>query len=397
MQPSFFLTLALTIGLGLAVPVQAASLAEAFAHAWAARQPVSEARQQLRQSQLEASTAWLPGPPALTVSQRSDRLDRDAGLREWELELSAPLWLWGQRELSRRLAEREQDAEQHARALARWQLAGVLREAWWEARLAELEAAAAQQRLHMLSALETDAARRVKAGQDAPLVHHQAAGIRAQAEADWLRAQAQARRAVNQFTVAARGAALPQQAEPAHPSALPDAHPLLASLDARVAAAQARLAHVNGDSRDAPELALTLTRERGARSEPYQNLAKLALKIPFGGQARNGPRLAQANVELSEALAELYAGREQLAQDIDTARLARELGLQQARVQAEAWQLAEQRLGWIQRAVRAGQLGAPEQLRAQNELNEARSQAERAQLEAGRAHSRYLQAIGALP
>jgi cobalt-zinc-cadmium efflux system outer membrane protein len=157
------------------------------------------------------------------------------------------------------------------------------------------------------------------------------------------------------------------------------------------------LAQANGDSRDAPELALTLTRERGARSEPYQNLAKLSLKIPFGGQARNGPRMAQANVELSEALAELHAGREQLAQDIDSARLAHELGQQQARAQAEALQLAEQRLGWIQRAVRAGQLSAPEQWRAQSELHEARSQAQRAQLEAGRAHSRYLQAIGALP
>ena len=62
--------------------------------------------------------------------------------------------------------------------------------------------------------------------------------------------------------------------------------------------------------------------------------------------------MAQANVELSEALAELHAGREQLAQDIDSARLARELGQQQARAQAEALQLAEQRLGWIQRAVR---------------------------------------------
>ena len=397
MQASSFCRLALAAWLGLAAPAQAASLAEAFDRAWAARQAVSEARQQLRDSQREASDAWLPGPPALTLSQRSDRLDRNAGLREWEVELSAPLWLWGQRELARRLAEREHDAEQHARALARWQLAGALREAWWEAQLAELDAAAAQQRLHTQRALEADAMRRVNAGQEAPLAHNQAAGARAQAETDWLRAQAQARRALNQFTAAARGAALPQQAEPAHPSALPDAHPLLASLDARVRAAQARLAQANGDSRDAPELALTLTRERGARSEPYQNLAKLSLKIPFGGQARNGPRMAQANVELSEALAELHAGREQLAQDIDSARLARELGQQQARAQAEALQLAEQRLGWIQRAVRAGQLSAPEQWRAQSELHEARSQAQRAQLEAGRAHSRYLQAIGALP
>ena len=106
---------------------------------------------------------------------------------------------------------------------------------------------------------------------------------------------------------------------------------------------------------------------------------------------------AGAHRELGEVLTELHAGREQLAQDIDSARLAHELGQQQARAQAEALQLAEQRLGWIQRAVRAGQLSAPEQWRAQSELHEARSQAQRAQLEAGRAHSRYLQAIGALP
>ena len=76
MQASSFCRLALAVWLGLAAPAQAASLAEAFDRAWAARQAVSEARQQLRDSQLEASDAWLPGPPALTLSQRSDRLDR---------------------------------------------------------------------------------------------------------------------------------------------------------------------------------------------------------------------------------------------------------------------------------------------------------------------------------
>ena len=73
MQASSFCRLALAVWLGLAAPAQAASLAEAFDRAWAARQAVSEARQQLRDSQREASDAWLPGPPALTASRARPR------------------------------------------------------------------------------------------------------------------------------------------------------------------------------------------------------------------------------------------------------------------------------------------------------------------------------------
>ena len=74
--------------------------------------------------------------------------------------------------------------------LARWRAGSwrALREAWWEARLAELDAAAAQQRLHTQRALEADAMRRVNAGQEAPLAHNQAAARARRPKLDWLRA-----------------------------------------------------------------------------------------------------------------------------------------------------------------------------------------------------------------
>ena len=91
---------------------------------------------------------------------------------------------------------------------------------------------------------------------------------------------------------------MPDGAEtPADPASAPDPHPLLASLSARLASARARVLQADHDPRNAPELALTITRERSHRTEPYQTLGKVALKIPFGDRVRNAPRISQAHAD----------------------------------------------------------------------------------------------------
>lgn len=383
--------------LGLSGPLSAATFKDVLDHAWDAQVPIHSARATQFDAQAAAAHAWLPEPPTLTLSGRSDRVDRNNGWREWEAEVGVPLWLWGQRDRASAAAQGEQQAGIQGLAQARWQLAGELREAWWEARLAQAELDAAEFKVMQAGRLEADVARRLKAGALAPLDLNLARGSVAQAGTERLRAQAALVRAREQFLALSRDAPLPDQDELPAADATPEQHPQLMHLAAKAFAAQARLSQAGGDTRNNPELALTLTRERTSDGEPYQNLAKVAIKIPFGSSSRNQPRITAANAELIEAQIALDTAQRKLRANVTASRAELEQASAAATLQQERLQLAGQSFAWVEKAFQAGQLDLPALIRAEAELADARLQAGRARIEAARAVSRYNQTVGILP
>ncbi len=383
--------------LGLSGPLSAATLRDALDHAWAAQVPAQSARAAQFDAQQAAARAWLPEPPTLTLSGRSDRIDRNHGLREWEAELGVPLWLRGQRERAGAVVQGEREAGIRGFAHEHWLLAGELREAWWEVRLAQAELDAAELKVAEAGRLEADVARRLKAGAVAPLDLNLARSSAAQAGSERLRAQAALARARGQFQALARGAPLPDQDELPAADAATEQHPQLMNLAAKAAAAQARLGQASGDSRNNPELALTLTRERANDGEPYQNLAKVAIKIPFGSSSRNQPRISAANAELIEAQIALDTAQRKLSANVTASRAELDQTSAAATLQQQRLQLAGQSFAWVEKAFQAGQLDLPALIRAETELADARLQAARARIEAARAVSRYNQTVGILP
>lgn len=383
--------------LGLSAPLSAATFNDTLAQAWAAQVPAQSARAAQFDAQQAAARAWLPEPPTLTLSGSSDRIDRNSGLREWEAEVGVPLWLWGQRDRAGAVAHGEREAGIQGFAHQRWQLAGELREAWWEVRLAQAELDAAELKVTEAGRLEADVGRRLKAGDLAPLDLNLARSSAAQAGSERLRAQAALARAQGQFNALSRGAPLPDQDEQPATEAAPQQHPQLTNLLAKASAAQARLGQASGDTRDNPELALTLTRERGSFGEPYQNLAKIAIKIPFGSSARNQPRITTASAELTDAQIALDGAQRQLAADVAASRAELDQTRDAAMLQQQRLQLAGQSFAWVEQAFRAGQIDLPTLIRAETELADARLQAARARIEAARAVSRYNQTVGILP
>ena len=383
--------------LGLSAPLSAATLKDALEHAWAAQAPAQSARAAQFDAQQAAAHAWLPEPPTLTLSGRSDQIDRNNGLREWEAEVGVPLWLWGQRERASAVVQGEREAGIRGFAHERWLLAGELREAWWDVRLAQAELDAAELKVTEAGRLEADVARRLKAGALAPLDLNLARSSAAQAGSERLRAQAALARAQGQFQALARGAPLPDQDELPGAEIATEQHPQLMNLAAKAAAAQARLGQAGGDTRNNPELALTLTRERANDGEPYQNLAKVAIKIPLGSPARNQPRISAANADLIDAQIALDAAQRKLAANATASRAEIEQTSAAATLQQQRLQLAGQSFAWVEKAFKAGQLDLPALIRAETELADARLQAARARIEAARAVSRYNQTVGILP
>ena len=382
------------IVLDFSAPLSDATLQDVLDHAWSNQAQVARAKQY--DAQFSASQAWVPDPPTLTISSRGDQIDNNNGLREWEAEISQPIWLWGQRDRAQAVAQSEREAGTQRFAAGRWQLAGELREAWWEARLAEAEQNELDRKLKEAAQLETDVLRRVKAGDLAPLDLNQVRSSVAIAKADVLRAQTAVARTLVQFQALSKGAPLPDVPETlVNGKADPVSdHPALASIAAATTAAQAKLRQASSDPRNAPEIGLTLTRERTNFSEPYQNLAKVALKIPFGSESRNQPRIAAANADLIEA--QLLT--EQTRRKLDATMAASQLELEQCQgtiaLLQERLQLIEQSATWIDKAFRAGQLDLPARLKSEADLASARLAFTRAKLEGARAVSRYNQALG---
>lgn len=384
--------------IAFAVPVHAQTLRETVESAWH-RQPAQQA-QASRLAELEgkrkAADALTPEPPALSISQRSDQVGSNLGLREWEVELSAPLWLGGQRERQRAVVTAEGDAYGAAQALSKWRLAGEVREAWWQARLADAERGLAKQRADSAAALAADVARRVRAGDLARVDANRAQAEQQAAQIALGEAEARAFRALQQFTALTGRPALPAEEEqPATQAA--EIHPQRIAAHQQATLAQKRVDYAGATRRDPPELSLALTRERSSFEERFGNSIMLRLKLPFASDARNQPKLAAAAAERAEADANQILENARIDADIASARRELEQARSAVQLSGSRFELARDTQQLLDRAFKAGELDLPTRLRAEAERFEAERDLIRVRLEAGHATSKLNQALGLLP
>lgn len=356
-----------------------------------------DARREAATARRDAAASWTPEPPSLTLSQRSDRFHRNDGMREIEAELEVPLWLPGTRAAATALADAEGGVLEADLTLARLKLAGEVREAVWSLRLAQNDLDANRRRVAEAEALAADVQRRVATGDLARIDANGAQGALQQARVAQTEAQARLLREHRLYTALTGLSQLPtdHEADAAAPEL--DTHPGLFGKRRGVELARARLHQASTTTRDAPELILGITRERGDSVERYANTTTIGVRIPFGTDARNRPQISVANAELIEAVAAAALERERLVAELDAARNE----LDQAR-HAEAFATERARLAADTRQLLAksfalGQIDLPTRLRAENEHFDAELALGRARLETGRAASRLQQAYGLLP
>lgn len=379
-----------------------ATLRAAVAAAWQRNglPRLDEARHDEAAARRDAAASWTPEPPALSLTHRSDRLHRDEGRRELELELEVPLWLPGARGAALAVAEAENGAQQAALAKARLALAGEVRETLWSLRLARNAVDAGRRRLADAEALAMDVARRVEAGDLARVDANAAQAAVQLARAELVAAEAAALREQRLFGALTGLADAPGDSETpaaAAPEPEPDAHPALQAGQRRAELARQRLQQAATVTRDAPELTLGLTRERDLAGERYANTATLGIRVPFGTEARNRPQITAANAERIEAESAAAVARERLRAEADAARDELEQARRAEGFAAERARLAADTRQLLAKAFTLGQIDLPARLRAETEHYDAELALGRARLETGRAASRLNQAYGLLP
>lgn len=392
---------ALLLALVCGVASQAQTLADALELAWPRYPPAAAlvARASEAQARLALGSGLTPAPPALSLSNVSDRLQTDSGKDAWELELAVPLWLPGQR------AARVQESGSAAAAVAarrdalRLQLAADLREAWWTLGAARQAVDLAIQRETAAQALEADVVRRFKVGELARLDANLAQGERLAAQGELLEAQAALRLAEQGYRlltgVDAPGV-LPEESAPP----VPDAGAGHAQLAEAVAAAQLATARLNlarQTRRDAPELALRLGRERGEFNTPYANSLGLKLTIPLSSAARVTQETAAAQAEVLQADAELVLTRQRVATQAESARRQAQDAQQQVLHARERHRLAADTRSLVEKSFALGETDLASLLRARNAAFEAQAVFHRQQTARSAGVSRLNQSLGVLP
>ena len=123
----------LAIGIFLTISVQAESLSDAIAKAWS-RNPqaaASAAREAEARARADVASGITPGPPSISLSSTNDKLNRDRGWQELEVEMSVPIWVPGQKTAREAEASAAQTQVTAQRQALRLQIAGEVREAWW--------------------------------------------------------------------------------------------------------------------------------------------------------------------------------------------------------------------------------------------------------------------------
>jgi cobalt-zinc-cadmium efflux system outer membrane protein len=360
-------------------------------------------RREAADAQWRAAGSWTPEPPSLDVAIKSDRFTGNDGGREYMAGLSAPIWLPGQRDASRAVAQADQTAVDRRLAAARWRTAAAVREAWWQLRRARIETEVAEARLQVAQQLAADVTRRVQAGDLARADQHQADGAVAAARAELAAsrvAQSQAMQALRAWIGPSLAGPSAFQAEP-EPRLPPDAalssHPLLSDLSARAESARRARELAALQRRANPELVVAGTVDRGLGSEPYAQWLTVGVRIPFGSDDRYSARIAAAGAEQTEAEAQLQAEQERLTGEIESTRDRWLLAVHAADAAAVRARLAREAQGFYDKSFRLGETDLPTRLRIAQEAFEAERQSARASVDAALALSLWRQALGLMP
>ena len=373
----------------LAAALEAAWSLSPNARAFVNRQAELDARQR-------AAGSLVSSPPSLTLTHRNDRPASNLGLREFEAELGLPLWNPGMRGATSAQIAAERGAFESQQRVAKLALSAQLRELAANAALATLERELAQRKQLEARKLTQDVQRRVTAGDTARVdalvaeaTERQAAALLAQSDVALVQLQGQWRALTGlaQFALADEAALASAGIE----------HPLNTASVAKVRAAEARLALSEADRRDPLELGLGVTRERSVFGESAQNAVRLSVRIPFGGDNRNAPRLAAARAELDAAQADNDAANRQIQADVAGARVGLQTALRGLALAQERQALSAEVQSLMAKSYQLGESDLPTRLRADNERFDAELALARARVELQRATSRLNQAQGLLP
>lgn len=385
-----------------AVTASAASLtlAEAFQLALA-QQPwtlAASERQREQQSREALADSWLADSPTIASGLKTGSRD---GLREFEIEISAPIATASRRSLQVASARGESAVYTANLAQIALKLAGEIRGAYWAVQLAASELTLAEDEVKRAEQVAADSARRTAAGDSARVDTLQAEltvqtlrSTRVEAEQRVNAARQVLRGLIGDAAI--RGLADTVETRGGVASRALNEHPSLRFSGQSAQLARAKLSEASALTNGAPTVSFALTNER-SNGSANASTARIGVSFPFGGTQRATPRIAQAGAELTEAQASEALLRAQLETEVASAQSGVISAERRIEVLAERGRLANEVASLYAKAYRLGELDLPTRLRAEGERANATLALSRARIELKHAISRVNQSLGLLP
>ncbi|GMU68358.1 MAG: hypothetical protein AMXMBFR37_06910 [Steroidobacteraceae bacterium] len=358
----------------------------------------AEALVPARSAEMRGATRWIRSEPRLSARAIDDRVDSDLGAAEQEYELSAEIWIPGERS-----AARDEGAAGVALAeadvgLAQLAVAGEVRDVYWNLvlsqRLLGIEKSAVADSFRTRDAVRLLVESREVPPNDLRLAEAAAA----QRQVEFQRASAE---------VASRSLHLMRLTGVAHAKGEPESryeadgdlamHPAVLAAQAQGALREASAAKARRTPGASPELGIVMKRERMLRELPYDDSVGLRFSIPLWSSPEFAGRRIEAEARALGAGINVERTRELVEAELTNARR----GLEFASRSLELAKLRDQELtAYLEaqdRAYQAGELSLLELQRARTEALDARRALVEAQTQVEREISMLNQAWGRLP
>ncbi len=403
---------------GPALAADALSMAAIFQKAsdYQSIDRVKALREQAAAERMASASRLIAGTPSISLSQKSDRWNKDAGNQEDAVGLTVPLWRWGERQAAMAAASSRSESVRTESEAHRHALAGQVRDGVWGYLRASLREQMLKGQLEEALKTDADAMRRLGAG-DISRVDQLNARMAAQGLQTELVEQTNRRLKAERQLIEATGlsgadmgfgsdvavlsAAINRLAETL-PRAEDRQRALESSIEheqllARVRHAQDQLRLIRQRGSGSPELSIESTRARSVFGEPFAQTTTLSVSVPFGGGASQ-------RAELADLASDLANAEQALMRYQKTFEFGWSTGLELVSQKQRARDLAKQRsldamviLQALTKAADAGEIDYLERLRAERQAFEAQLAALDADVDYHQTVSDFLQSIGRKP
>lgn len=349
-----------------------------------------------------------PGSPYVAGYQRNAAAGNLRNYNETEVEVGMPLWLPGQRDALAGTVNTGLFEVEERLALRRLEVAGVLRDAWWNAQRAAREVSVARNRVATARDIGADMTRRVELGDAAQTDALLAKNETLAAETEL--AQSEGAVKVAQVTyMALTGGAPPSGAlESVRPAIDIEEHPSLRAPRAALARARAQAELVDATPIDNPEIGIFGRQEHNDQysTDPSQQISdqrtdattvgvRLRIAIPTAG--RNEPRRAEALAEMDRATAEYERAKRVVLAEIKAARESLAAARRAATFANARLVVANDQFELSRKAFKLGELSAFDLYRVRQIQLDAQRMEANAEINVGVAISRLNQAQGYAP